>query len=239
MLALPRKPAMKVKGVGKKEKTDLMETPTQTQQRIPEPCWRHKAKTCQAKMKTWSIRGYTEEQPLYPLFHSLLTRTKQNRTFTGNSPHSWLLFPPYITWMAALPQTPNPRSQIQMPQSSSAFSAEPCWTFRLLLHAGLAAGCTEAKEILFLWSPGPEFRVWTLACTQLCSWIRWFMQVGTYTAWCMLQGSQQFAFLPFQWTPSIPTVCMPTEWVEQPLLAILGMPEAQLAKETLWCSFLH
>lgn len=32
---------------------------------------------------------------------------------------------------------------------------------------------------------------------------------------------------------------MPTEWVEQPLLAILGMPEAQLAKETLWCSFLH
>lgn len=38
MLALPGKSAMKVKGVGKKEKTDLMENPTQTQQRIPEPC---------------------------------------------------------------------------------------------------------------------------------------------------------------------------------------------------------
>lgn len=65
------------------------------------------------------------------------------------------------------------------------------------------------------------------------------MQVGTYTAWYVLQGSQQFAFLPFQWTPSIPTVFMPTEWVEQALLAILGVLEVQLAKETPWCSFLH
>lgn len=131
-------------------------------------------------MKIWSIRAFTEKQPLYPLFHSLLTWTKQNKTKIENSPHSWLLFPPYIPQMAALqgtapysgtflsnraqlrPSAPNPKPQIQMLQSHSACSAEPCWTFRLLLHAGLAAGCAEVKEILFLCSPGPEFHIWTL-----------------------------------------------------------------------------